>query len=230
MKARQRLYWSAGRIALVAATDPRAEILYAGIGDEIPSSIADQFELVDGLLPGAEDEALENAILRVATIDGTSIEIAGLLIAAEGIVILSDQIDEAQLLALLEEPQLSIEAALAGGTKGWVPIERAEDTIEILKSRVAADRDAGRPSPLVGVGISIPNPGRPAVPDAGKRRAPAKGKAKGNASGSKQAAPGENKEGKGGSDKEAAPGGDKAPAAPETKGEGEPAGDQAKAA
>ncbi|ADZ70112.1 helix-hairpin-helix domain-containing protein [Polymorphum gilvum] len=51
MIARQRLYLTADKAAVVAAGDKRAAFLYCVPGDEIPASAAQIFGLVDGALP-----------------------------------------------------------------------------------------------------------------------------------------------------------------------------------
>ncbi len=51
MVAAERLYLTADKKKLVSEGDPKAAILYATPGDEIPASSAKQFGLVDGGLP-----------------------------------------------------------------------------------------------------------------------------------------------------------------------------------
>ncbi|WP_339745589.1 hypothetical protein [uncultured Maricaulis sp.] len=51
MKATQRLFLTATKLALVAEGDPLAAFLYAAPGDDIPDSAVDRFGLVDGGLP-----------------------------------------------------------------------------------------------------------------------------------------------------------------------------------
>lgn len=57
MIARMRLWLTAARDALVPDGHQDAAFLYAAIGDEILDDAAERFGLVDGLLPGAPDEA-----------------------------------------------------------------------------------------------------------------------------------------------------------------------------
>lgn len=52
MRAKERLYLTADKEALVRAGDDAAAFLYVNIGDEIPDSAAEMFGLVDGALPG----------------------------------------------------------------------------------------------------------------------------------------------------------------------------------
>jgi predicted flap endonuclease-1-like 5' DNA nuclease len=59
MKCTQRLYLTAGSLALVAAGSKDAVTLYAVPGDEIPESAAERFGLVDGHLKGFKPEAGE---------------------------------------------------------------------------------------------------------------------------------------------------------------------------
>lgn len=56
-KAKERLYFTAARDALVRGSDDRAATLYAAIGDEIPDSASEQFGLVDGALPGFVEDS-----------------------------------------------------------------------------------------------------------------------------------------------------------------------------
>lgn len=53
MIAKQRLYFTAAKTALVAETSDKAAFLYANVGDEIPDSAAEMFGLVDGELKKA---------------------------------------------------------------------------------------------------------------------------------------------------------------------------------
>lgn len=55
MNAKQRLYLTADRQALVTEGDDRAATLYCNVGDEIPDSAAELFGLVDGGLPKPDD-------------------------------------------------------------------------------------------------------------------------------------------------------------------------------
>ena len=55
MFAKQRLYFNQDKTALVAEDDPTAASLYAGVGDEIPTSAAELFGLVDGELSATGD-------------------------------------------------------------------------------------------------------------------------------------------------------------------------------
>ena len=64
MIARMRLCLTAARDALVPDGHQNAAFLYAAIGDEIPDDAAERFGLVDGLLPGAPDEAAIEAERR----------------------------------------------------------------------------------------------------------------------------------------------------------------------
>jgi hypothetical protein len=57
MKCTQRLYLTAGSLALVAAGSKDAVTLYAVPGDEIPESAAERFGLVDGHLKGFDRPA-----------------------------------------------------------------------------------------------------------------------------------------------------------------------------
>jgi len=70
MQAKERLYLTGDRKALVGEGDKRAASLYAVPGDEIPQSAAERFGLVDGRLKSsaarirteeAEKEAREKA-------------------------------------------------------------------------------------------------------------------------------------------------------------------------
>ena len=51
MIAKARLFLTVNRDALVAEGDPLARFLYAAPGDEIPDSVVEAFDLVDGDLP-----------------------------------------------------------------------------------------------------------------------------------------------------------------------------------
>lgn len=229
MNAKERLYLTADKKTLVRDGDSRAATLYCSPGDLIPESAAAKFGLVDGLLAyvATISEGGE-AILRVAATGGLTIGIAGFTFTSAFQEILSGQIDEAQLLAILDVPQLIVEAALDGDTPAWVEFPAREEAIATLKERVAADIQAGRPHPLVeyrrpaeveepkaepspaaptAIVPAEPAPAAPAPPvpatPAGKpasAKKPAATKA-----GAKEAAPGQDKEKKGGSTKEAAP-------------------------
>jgi predicted flap endonuclease-1-like 5' DNA nuclease len=51
MFAKERLYFTSSREALVREGNPKAAFLYAAPGDEIPESAAERFGLVNGALP-----------------------------------------------------------------------------------------------------------------------------------------------------------------------------------
>ncbi|UFX01150.1 hypothetical protein SmedWSM1115_15280 [Sinorhizobium medicae WSM1115] len=62
MQAKERLYLTADKKALVGEGDKRASFLYAVPGDEIPADAAEKFGLKEGLLPAsAAKEAKERA-------------------------------------------------------------------------------------------------------------------------------------------------------------------------
>lgn len=149
MKAAQRLFLTANRAALVAEGSPDAAFLYAAIGDEIPDAAHSLFGLVEGALPeGAEiaEAAGFVPILRVATIPGVvTLAEAGLTIGSTFLVIGDGEIDEAQLLALLRNQDLFVQAALAEPAPGWVRFPYLEAAIEALQEHVDYDLANGRP-------------------------------------------------------------------------------------
>lgn len=69
MLARERLYLTADRKALVAEGDKRGAFLYAAPGDEIPKAAAEQFGLEDGGLAKktAAPKAAPKAAAKPAT-------------------------------------------------------------------------------------------------------------------------------------------------------------------
>lgn len=64
MIAKQRLYLTVDRAALVAEGDERGATLYAAPGDEIPDDAAERFGLVDGDLP--KEKPLTTAQIKKA--------------------------------------------------------------------------------------------------------------------------------------------------------------------
>lgn len=64
MIAKQRLYLTDNRDALVAEGDERGATLYAAPGDEIPDDAAERFGLVDGDLP--KEKPLTTAQIKKA--------------------------------------------------------------------------------------------------------------------------------------------------------------------
>lgn len=257
MKAQERLYLTADSKVLVRDGDTRAASLYCSPGDIIPDDAAARFGLVDGLLSanfavvGVEPDA--EAILRVATIGGLTIgglPFGSLIFTSEFQEIVSGQIDEAQLLAILEYPTLVVEAALVGDKPGWVEFPAREDAVAALKERVEADIAAGRPPARIelrpsvvalgesGDSMTIGEQGPPIDPIEAPRIVPApastpskappakpataKAKAAPKKAGAKEQAPAEDKEQKGGANKEQAPGDKGAPApASSSAGQGE---------
>lgn len=57
MQAKERLYLTADKSALVREGDPRGATLYAAPGDEIPASAVERFGLADGTVAGGAKEA-----------------------------------------------------------------------------------------------------------------------------------------------------------------------------
>lgn len=216
MKAKQRLYLTASKTALVAQGDRRAATLYCTPGDEIPDSAAERFGLVDGALPDGDDDAADlglhtadlpepGEVLRISIIEGAILADASLGLdfkPGELTTVREGEISEADLLAMLKEPALRVEAALVGDpSPGWVEFPGRELAIEALQTHVDYDLANGRAHDRVG-GPATAHPvsevGTPALQ-------------------AKEAAPAPNKEAPQSPNKEAAPPPTKAPQPAEKK-------------
>lgn len=159
MRATTRLYLTADRAALVREHDPRAATLYAAIGDEIPDSAVQRFGLVDGTVDVAEPVApLPEPILRVTSTVGASVHVAGYAFGHDPVTFAKGDIDEGQLLAMLKEPALRVEAMAFVGdeAKDWIDIPGRDEVIAALETHVAYDLLAGRAHDRVGL---PPEPG-----------------------------------------------------------------------
>lgn len=144
MQAAMRLFITADRKRLVAEGHPDGAFLYAAPGDEIPESAAEMFSLVEGRIDAdAKAEEIEG-ILRVATIDGGSIEVAGFTFTSEWREFGAGQLDEGQLLEILKEPALTVEGALLGDQGGWISFPGRDFVIERLQGHVEYDVLHGR--------------------------------------------------------------------------------------
>ncbi len=157
MFAKARLYFTASHDALVAEGDERAAFLYVAPGDEIPDSAAEKFGLVDGNLPGDIAPALTGdvaqAILRAATMGVFGpIEVAGLTFTNEFRTFAKGDIDVAQLLAMVTDVNLVVEALQFVGdeAKDWGPIPGGEEFIRQLDVLVAAALALGGEMPRLG--------------------------------------------------------------------------------
>lgn len=220
MKATARLYLTASKTALVAQGDPRAATLYCIPGDEIPDSAVARFGLIGGGLgdgapePGAMDVEPAGAdlpdagsILRISILEGatpsdTSTTLGLDFKVGEKTTIRSGELNEAELLVLLRDPALAIEAALVGDpSPGWVPFPYQQEAIARLEADVAADIEAGRePARVLATKEAAPSPNKESAPSPDKQASPAP---------NKEAAPAETKQAK-----PAAPKSPKKPAAP----------------
>ncbi|SCW61726.1 hypothetical protein SAMN02927924_01690 [Sphingobium faniae] len=159
MFAKQRLYLTADRSALVAEGNAAAAFLYAAPGDEIPESAARRFGLVDGELSGdmAPANTLVQAILRAAAMGVIGpIEIAGLTFTNEFRLFAKGDIDDEQLLAMVTAPQLVVEALqfVDDEAKDWGPIPGLADFIPKLALIVATARSIGADMPRLGDELS----------------------------------------------------------------------------
>ncbi|WP_034157919.1 hypothetical protein [Sphingomonas sp. ERG5] len=153
MKAKTRLYLTADRLALVLEGDTRAATLYATPGDDIPDSAAERYGLVDGALGDAPTGEPEG-VLRVATFDGETVEVAGYRFGAEWFGFRDSDLDEGQLLAILKEQSLNVEAALLTGPSrfpDYVPFPGRAGAITALQAHVDYDLAHGRPHDRVGL-------------------------------------------------------------------------------
>lgn len=192
MIAKQRLLLTADKSRLVADGDPDGATLYCTPGTEIPESAAKLFGLVDGRLgEGVEVAVVTGAgdIMRVRlTLVASPIGeliVAGLIFTPDFRTIAESEIDEGQLLAILKEEKLEVEAALIGDPPpGWVPFPGRDAAILAFQERVDEDVAAGRAHRLVGDAMaekmkllaSLPVKETPARPN--KERGPGEDKEK----------------------------------------------------
>lgn len=210
MHAKERLYLTACRTALVREGDPTAASLYAGPGDEIPASAVERFGLVDGTIADgivAIIDEIEGGLLRARLFQAGELFVAGLTFTDQFRAIGADEIDEGQLLAILKEPALDVEAALIGDpSPGWVPFPGRAEAIFEFQERVDADIAAGRPHLMVGDDTAEkmkllaalsekqapPPPNKERAPGSDKEKKPDSGSGtKGDASNGDVAAPGD---------------------------------------
>lgn len=220
-KAIVRLYCTADRSAIVLEGDEAAAFLYAAPGDEVPASAAERFKLTRDMIEpiGAHAEAAAPiddmsvqrpaGILRVAAIGGELVEVAGFVFSSDAREFADREIDEAQLLAILSEPRLNVEAALEGLTEGFVPFPGRDAVIPTLQAHVDYDIAHGRAHDRVGTPTDgfdghpadappppppPPPPPRPAASKPAKPKAPKEKAVKPKPAETKEAAPAPNKE------------------------------------
>ncbi|MEP9402043.1 hypothetical protein [Sphingomonas sp. VNH70] len=134
MFAKQRLFLTSDKARLVLEDDPAAATLYAIPGDEVPDSAAALFGLVDG--------ELREAILRIVVIGSDPVAVAGLRFADTPVLIHDGQIDEAELLAILSDDRLGVEARTF--TDDWIAFPGREKAAAALRAHVDYDKANGR--------------------------------------------------------------------------------------
>lgn len=159
MQAKERLLLTADRKSLVRDGDPEGVELYCTPGNEIPESAAKLFGLIDGRLPDGAAlvvDIVEGGFLRVRFVrafelNTPELHVGGLAFTDQFRTIGAGEIDEGQLLAILKEADLDVEAALIGDpSPGWLPFPGRDKAVIALQERIDDDIAAGRPHMLVG--------------------------------------------------------------------------------